>query len=345
MKSQFRAVNRFISKIKSTSAIDWISNSGTFQVEDTTVAGFSLPQWAVTFYVTADFAQTGKEEIFRIVNVAGDVLTYDKRISVGGYVKPTHASWASIRVNDVADIINEMSENIDNFGKVAVIAGTQTVKVWGGIFNNSGIVYTINSQIFIITSGQLVDNSTNYIHFDLTTKLFVVSASSTYGNWVCMASIVVAAGLIGAIVDLRPGFASTYWPFPSQTGNSWKVLSTDWNTAIWSNILNLYVIKGSIKTDADWATITFDKNENDFHSVVLWGNRTLALTNMAVWDRVVINLVQDATWGRTVTWFTTIKWQQGVIPNLSSGANKWDLFAFWCTAAWVYYGMIIWQNF
>lgn len=154
--------------------------------------------------MTADFAQTGKEEIFRIVNVAGDVLTYDKRIPVGGYVKPAHAAGASIRINDVADIINEMSENIDNFGKVSPIAGTQTVKVWGGIFNNNGTIYNVATATLAVAGGQLVDNSTNYIHFVLSTQLFTVTASSTFSGAVCMASVVVSGGVIGTIADLRP---------------------------------------------------------------------------------------------------------------------------------------------
>lgn len=345
MKSQYRAVNRYISKIKATSGIDWTSVSGTFQIDDISVGWFSLPQWNFIYFVTADFAQTGKEEIFRIVNTTGDVLTYDKRISVWWYVKPSHSWGASLRINDAADILNEMSDNIDNFGDINLIEGTQTIKVWGWVFNNSGIVYQIANQVFIVTSGQLVDNSTNYVHFDLTTRLFVISASSTYWAWICMASVVVAAWAIWTIVDLRPWFASSYWPFPSQTGNSWKVLSTDGTNATWSNILNLYVIKWSIQTDTDAATITFNKNVNDFHSVVLGWNRTLALSNMAVWDRIVINLVQDWTGSRTVTWFTTIKWQWGIVPVLTPTAWKGDLFAFWCTAAGTYYGMIIWQNF
>lgn len=210
MKSQFRAVNRFISKIKSTSSIDWISNSGTFQIQDIAIGWFSLPQWAFTYFVTADFAQTGKEEIFRIVNTAWDVLTYDKRISVWGYVKPTHAAGASIRVNDVADILNEMSDNIDNFGDINQIDGTQTVKVWWGVFNNGGTVYNVSSQTLIVTVGQLVDNTTNYIHFDIATRLFIVTASSTLAAAVCMASVVVSGWIIGTITDLRPGFAMTY---------------------------------------------------------------------------------------------------------------------------------------
>lgn len=211
MKGQFRAVNRYISKIKSTSSIDSVSNSGTFQVEDISVGGFTLPQGSVTLYVTADFAQTGKEEIFRIVNIAGDVMTYDKRISVGGYVKPSHAAWASIRMNDVADILNEMSDHIDNFGDIAQIEGTQTVKVWWGIFNNGGTVYNVDSITLAVSWGQLVDNTTNYVHFNLTTRVFVVTASSTLAVAICMGSVVVAGGVIGVITDLRPSIATTYF--------------------------------------------------------------------------------------------------------------------------------------
>lgn len=211
MKGQFRAVNRYISKVKATSSIDSVSNSGTFQVEDISVGGFTLPQGSVTLYVTADFAQTGKEEIFRIVNIAGDVMTYDKRISVGGYVKPSHAAWASIRMNDVADILNEMSDHIDNFGDIAQIEGTQTVKVWWGIFNNGGTVYNVDSITLAVSWGQLVDNTTNYVHFNLTTRVFVVTASSTLAVAICMGSVVVAGGVIGVITDLRPSIATTYF--------------------------------------------------------------------------------------------------------------------------------------
>ena len=61
-------------------------------------------------------------------------------------------------------------------------------------------------------------------------------------------------------------------------------------------------------------------------------------------DRIVIDLVQDATWSRTVTWFTTIKWVWGTTPTLTTAANKIDTFGFICTSAWNYQGYIIWQN-
>lgn len=254
MKSQFRAVNRFISKIKSTSSIDWISNSGTFQIQDIAIGWFSLPQWAFTYFVTADFAQTGKEEIFRIVNTAWDVLTYDKRIPVWGYVKPAHTAGASIRVNDVADILNEMSDNIDNFGDINRIDGTQTVKVWGGVFNNGGTVYNVSSQTLIVTVGQLIDNTTNYIHFDIATRLFIVTASSTLAAAVCMASVVVAGWIIGTITDLRPGFSMTYGEISTKLDKSGGLrdtmqvanTTTDWLFVGWKTKIPL--------VNADFAT-------------------------------------------------------------------------------------------
>lgn len=103
-------------------------------------------------------------------------------------------------------------------------------------------------------------------------------------------------------------------------------------------------IKWGRVIDTDGATITFDKNAADYHRVVLWGNRTLALSNMATWDRIILDLIQDGTWSRTVTWFTTILWAWGSAPTLTTTANKIDTFWFLCTSAGNYQGYIIWQN-
>ena len=300
MKSQFRAINRFITVLSPSSGIDWISNTGTFQVTDTSVSWFSLPQWNFTYFITVDFSQTSKEEIFRIVNTTGDILTYDKRISVWGYVKPTHIAWASVRVNDVADILNEMSDNIDNFGDINQISGTQTISVWWGVFNNSGIVYNISSQTFIVTAGQLIDNSTNYVHFDLLTRLFVISASSTYGNWVCVASIVVAGGVIWTITDLRPGFSSAYWPFPSQTGNAWKVLYTDWSTTSWQTVST--VLPNASITVAGKVEVATQAQVNAWTSVgETWAILAVSPPELAVYTSAQFNSLIASYNVRTVT--------------------------------------------
>lgn len=102
--------------------------------------------------------------------------------------------------------------------------------------------------------------------------------------------------------------------------------------------------KPYLKVDTDGATVTFNMNESNVHSVVLGGNRTLAVSNVGVGQSFIVRLVQDATGSRTVTWFSTIKWADGTAPTLTTTANKTDVFGFLCTSANNYDGYIVGQN-
>ena len=102
--------------------------------------------------------------------------------------------------------------------------------------------------------------------------------------------------------------------------------------------------KSNNKSNSDGGTITFDLDVSNFHTVTLGGNRTLALSNADAGQKFAIRLQQDATGGRTVTWFSTIKWPDGVAPTLSSNGNKADLFGFVCTSAGQYDGFGIGYN-
>ena len=102
---------------------------------------------------------------------------------------------------------------------------------------------------------------------------------------------------------------------------------------------------GDLTTDTDGATITFNMATSNVHNVVLAGNRTLAVSNVAVGQIFTIRLTQDATGSRTVTWFTTIKWAEGgTAPTLTTTANKADTFIFICTSANNYDGYVVGQN-
>ena len=100
----------------------------------------------------------------------------------------------------------------------------------------------------------------------------------------------------------------------------------------------------TVVADSDGATITFDLDAGNVHTVTLGGNRILALSNADTGQYFVIELTQDATGSRTVTWFTTIKWVDGVAPVLTTTAAKKDVFGFRCTGANTYDGYIIGQN-
>ena len=103
-------------------------------------------------------------------------------------------------------------------------------------------------------------------------------------------------------------------------------------------------VKTPLKSNTDASTITFDLDEASTHTVTLGDNRTLAISNEDAGQKFIINLVQDGTGSRTVTWFSTIKWAGGSAPTLTTTANKADSFGFLCTGTDAYYGFVIGQN-
>jgi len=110
------------------------------------------------------------------------------------------------------------------------------------------------------------------------------------------------------------------------------------------NIFSYRGIKSPIESNTDGATVTFDLDVSNTHTVTLGGNRTLALSNADVGQKFIIRLVQDGTGSRTVTWFSTIKWPGGVTPTLTTTANKTDVFGFICTSANNYDGFVVGYN-
>ena len=120
-------------------------------------------------------------------------------------------------------------------------------------------------------------------------------------------------------------------------------------TAVEYNNLRKDVVLGLnvAGTDADAATVTIDlsdKTKGKIRTITLGGNRTLAISNGTVGQAFMLRLVQDGTGGRTVTWFTTIKWPGGVAPTLTTDINKADVFGFIITSADNYDGFIVGQS-
>jgi hypothetical protein len=100
----------------------------------------------------------------------------------------------------------------------------------------------------------------------------------------------------------------------------------------------------TIVTATDGATVTFDLALGNHQTVILGGNRTLALSNDSLGQCFIIKLIQDGTGTRTVTWFTTIHWGNNTAPTLTTTANRYDVFGFACHFSGHYDGFIIGQN-
>lgn len=79
-----------------------------------------------------------------------------------------------------------------------------------------------------------------------------------------------------------------------------------------------------INATTDGATVTFDLSLGNIQTVTLGGNRTLAFSNTTAGQCVMLELKQDATGTRTVTWPAGISWAGGVAPTLTTTINKTD---------------------
>jgi hypothetical protein len=89
--------------------------------------------------------------------------------------------------------------------------------------------------------------------------------------------------------------------------------------------------------------ITLDFNYSVF-KITLTGNATLSFTNAEVGEFRKIDLIQDGTGSRTVTWPTGIRWPDGVTPVLTPTPNKIDSFVIEVTGTNQYNGYIVGQN-
>ena len=80
-------------------------------------------------------------------------------------------------------------------------------------------------------------------------------------------------------------------------------------------------------TLTDGATISWAANTQQVATVTLGGNRTMsAPTGLVSGAFYALNVIQDATGSRTLTWNSVFKWTGGTAPTLSTAANAKDFF-------------------
>jgi len=98
-------------------------------------------------------------------------------------------------------------------------------------------------------------------------------------------------------------------------------------------------------TPAGAATATLDLNKSNNHRITMpAGNITIAVSNEVSGQGFRVEITQDGTGSRTVTWFTTIKWAGGSAPTLTATGSKRDVFGFIVTGADTYDGFIVGQD-
>jgi len=77
------------------------------------------------------------------------------------------------------------------------------------------------------------------------------------------------------------------------------------------------------------ANISWSLTSGVVSTVTLTGNRVIDNpTNMTNGGTYILNLIQDATGSRTVTWGSAYQWPGGTAPTLTTGANAVDIVSF-----------------
>ena len=202
--------------------------------------------------------------------------------------------------------------------------------------NTSNVLYNDGGTLKF--NGSAVDTNTTYTGgtnltldgttFNVDDAFLKNDADDTTSGTVTMANLIVGdAGNIGSASD-----------------NDAVAIASDGEVTLSQRTTFSKAQKTPIKSNTDGATITFDLDEANTHTVTLGGDRTLALSNANVGQRFVIRLVQDGTGTRTVTWFSTINWPGGLVPTLTTTGGKTDVFGFICTATNTYDGFVIGYN-
>lgn len=197
-------------------------------------------------------------------------------------------------------------------------------------------------------NGDAVNGQTitaNYYNDDLNTIYNDYSGNITNANIAASAAIAlskISTGLSGSIVGTTDTQTLTNKTLTSPTINT----PTITNPTVTTGSFTKPTINASVQaltTDSDGGTVTFDMAASNIHTVVLGGNRTLALSNVVAGQAFLIRLTQGGG-SNTVTWFSTIKWSGGNAPTLTTTGGKTDVFGFLCTSTGNYDGFIVGQD-
>lgn len=129
------------------------------------------------------------------------------------------------------------------------------------------------------------------------------------------------------------------------TSSSDVVAGTNATSAQYNNLRADHNLgKNLSNTETDGATVTIDwssTTKGKVRRVTIAGNRVIAFSNAVADQVLIVQVIQDGTGGRTVTWPGGVSWPFGVTPALTSTASKKDTFAFIATSSTTFEGATV----
>jgi hypothetical protein len=243
--------------------------------------------------------------------------------------------------NDAIDSQHYAAASID-YAHVQNVAANS---ILGRNANSAGVL----SEIALTTTQILIGDGTGFTAAALSGDVTMTNAGvvSIADDVVSSAELADACTAVTSFTaPLIEGSTSVQTPLIEYTDGDDAITIADGGLCTFPQLTTFSkAIKPGLKADTDGATVTFDLNEPNMHTVTLGGNRTFAISNETAGQRFIIRVLQDGTGSRLVsTWFSTIKWAGGSAPTLTTTANKADVFGFIVTGTDTYDGFIVGQN-
>ena len=206
-------------------------------------------------------------EIFRITNVTGNTLTFDRRISPNG--SHYHIVWDLVQINDMWEFTNRANDNLDTFGYVEDVPGLWNelkVKVyWGRVTRNWDDTIVIADDVITLSN-----NTSTYIYYDVVNEVFDTSATEPDSNdKYSVAKVTTLSWDITSIEDYR-WFNTQAYGFVT-----WPATNTDNYIPQWDGN-NTNKLKNWLAVPAGWlAGLTLVNSKQD--QLVSWTNMAIVL--------------------------------------------------------------------
>lgn len=189
----------------------------------------------------------------------------------------------------------------------------------------------VTSSIAVATISAATSTSTTSLLIGTGSKAFTTQTGKPYVAGFQYISLLSNANnanyMIGTLTSYNSATGAMVINVPSN-GVGGAGTFTDWNISVSS-------APGATGTSAattqqtltDAATINWNWTLGRIGVVTLAGNRTVAAPTNLVIDTIILQVIQDATGSRTLTWNAIYKFSGGIAPTLSTIAGRIDIFS------------------
>ena len=276
---------------------------------DTTEKSFQISESPTVdkWWIVVDFLDYKREIIFYHRVDGTTIYYYDYNRQ---HPELNHDIWAIVQLNDVAEYMNWLSQNTEDFWVIKKLENpglTITVLWWSIKLNNQDI--EISDNTFTLS-----DNTTNYVVLDYTDNTTKVLTDITTFTGIILGEVKTSNWDITSITDKRQHTTAMLFDDVSLSFENWKAIIKDsWVSTskiadnsittekiIDANITTSKIADNNITTEKinDYAVI---ESKLDNNSV---SNRTIQATAISedkMWDKSISNrtLIDKAiTWNK-----------------------------------------------